>query len=143
MGTKSYGSSDEVRSVGRVWAIPVSPYWEVVDRDDASIPSVARYLQDFWARGMSLSSVESYARDLLRWFRFLWVGDREWNRVTSDDVRDFVLSLREVAKRPAESRRSGPAVNEVSGKSRLAATACSSPGVDGSNTRRSLSMDQV
>ena len=65
---------------------------------------------------MSLSSVESYARDLLRWFRFLWVGDREWNRVTSDDVRDFVLSLREVAKRPAGSRRSGPAVNEVSGK---------------------------
>lgn len=94
----------------------VAPHWEVLDRDDASIQSVAQYLQDFWARGMSLSTVESYARDLLRWFRFLWVGDREWNRVTSDDVGDFVMSLREAAKRPAESRRSGPAVNEVSGK---------------------------
>jgi site-specific recombinase XerD len=66
---------------------------------------------------MSLSSVESYARDLLRWFRFLWRSDRDWDRVTRDDVRDFVMSLREVFKRPAEIRRpAGPAVNEVSGK---------------------------
>lgn len=116
MGIQSHGSSDGVRPGGRVRAIEVAPYWEVLDRDDASIPGVAQYLQDFWARGMSLSSVESYARDLLRWFRFLWVADREWSRVTSDDVRDFVLSLREAVKRPAGSRRSGPAVNAVSGK---------------------------
>ncbi len=40
--------------------------------------SLTQYLQDFWARGRSSSSVESYARDLLRWFRFLWGSGREW-----------------------------------------------------------------
>jgi len=65
---------------------------------------------------MSSSSVESYARDLLRWFRFLWRSERDWDRVTRDDVRDFVMSLREVFKHPAEIRRQASAVNEVSGK---------------------------
>lgn len=62
-------------------------------RDDDPIPSVERYLQDFWARGMSPASVESYARDLLPWFRFLWTAGRDWNRVTRDDVRDFMTVI--------------------------------------------------
>lgn len=66
---------------------------------------------------MSLSSVESYARDLLRWFRFLWGSGRNWDRVAQDDVRDFVISLREASKHPMENRKQArPAVNEVTGK---------------------------
>ena len=84
--------------------------------DGHSIPSVEQYLQDFWARGMSSSSVESYARDLLRWFRFLWGSGKEWNRVTRDDVREFVTALRASTKKPVRPRRPVPAVNEVSGK---------------------------
>ncbi|KRF09321.1 hypothetical protein ASH00_06760 [Arthrobacter sp. Soil782] len=84
--------------------------------DDDPIPSVGLYLLDFWARGMSPASVESYARDLLRWFRFLWGVGREWNRVNGDDVRDFVIGLRDAPKQAVQRCRVRPAVNEVSGK---------------------------
>lgn len=101
MGTQSQDSSDDGRHEGSVRAIPVAPYWQVLAPDNRPIPSVDQYLHDFWARGMCSSSVESYARDLLRWFRFLWGSGKEWNRVTRDDVRDFVTSLREASKKPA------------------------------------------
>ena len=116
MGSQNHGNFDRVRAVGRVRSIPVAPYWEVLGCEGVPVPSVESYLRDFWARGMSSSSVESYARDLLRWFRFLWRSERDWDRVTRDDVRDFVMSLREVFKHPAEIRRQASAVNEVSGK---------------------------
>lgn len=121
MGIQNQGIVGDLPSVGRVRALPVSPYWEMLDRDDARVPSVERYLQDFWARGMSSSSVESYARDLLRWFRFLWGSGKEWNRVTRDDIREFVTMLRASTKKPARPRRPVPAINEVSGKPYLSA----------------------
>lgn len=123
LGIQGQGSFGEDRVVGRVGAMPLAPYWEVVGGDGASIPSIEQYLEDCWARGMSSSSVESYARDLLRWFRFLWSSGRDWDRATRDDVRDFVLSLREAPKRPSGIRRqAGSAVNEVSGKPYLSNT---------------------
>jgi integrase/recombinase XerD len=87
LSSQSQGNFAEVRAVGRVRAIPVAPYWEVLGCDGVLIPSVESYLQDFWARGMSSSSVESYARDLLRWFRFLWHSDRDWDRARFADAR--------------------------------------------------------
>lgn len=90
MGVRSHDGFDEDRSEGRVQAIVEAPYWLVSDHADRPISSVQQYLEDFWARGMSSSSVESYARDLLRWFRFLRGSGKEWNRVTRDDVREFV-----------------------------------------------------
>lgn len=116
MGVQSHDSFKEDRLEGRVQETLEAPYWLVSDPTGRPIPSVEQYLQDFWARGMSSSSVESYARDLLRWFRFLWGSDREWNRVTRDDVREFVTLLRASTKKPARPRRQVPAVNEVSGK---------------------------
>ncbi|POH64692.1 integrase [Cryobacterium zongtaii] len=103
-------------------AMPVAPYWEVVDAGSGAVPCVERYLYDFWAKGMSTSSVESYARDLLRWFRFLWDSGRQWDRATRDDVRDFVVAMREATKQPATARPRFPEVNEVSGKPNLAST---------------------
>jgi site-specific recombinase XerD len=116
MGIRRQCNTDDVSPGGRVRARRVAPYWEVLARDGTPIPSVEQYLLDFWARGMSPASVESYARDLLRWHRFLWGAGREWNRVTREDVRDFVMTLREMSKRPTQERRARPAVNEVSGK---------------------------
>lgn len=116
MGIQSRERSTDGCPEGSVRAIPVAPYWQVLAPGDLPTPSVEQYLRDFWARGMSSSSVESYARDLLRWFRFLWGSGREWNRATRDDVRDFVTSLRGASKKPARPRRPVPAVNEVTGK---------------------------
>lgn len=115
MGTKTQDISDDARAKGAVRAIPAAPYWQVLGPDDLPIPSVEQYLLDFWARGMSTASVESYARDLLRWFRFLWASGKVWNPVSRDDVRDFVAALREASK-DVSRRRPVPAVNEVSGK---------------------------
>lgn len=116
MDVRSNYSFDEDPFGGRAQAISEAPYWLVSDPGGRAIPSVQQYLQDFWARGMSSSSVESYARDLLRWFRFLWLSGKEWNRVTRDDVREFVTILRASTKKRPRPRRPVPAVNEVSGK---------------------------
>lgn len=94
MGTQSQESLDEDNSQGSVQAILVAPYWLVSDPEDRTVPSVQPYLQDFWARGMSSSSVESYARDLLRWFRFLqrgWFRVVEVSQVESFDGVSFML----------------------------------------------------
>jgi integrase len=107
---------------GRVRAISIAPYWEVVDAGSMGVLCVERYLYDFWAQGMSLSSVESYARDLLRWFRFLWDSNRQWDRATRHDVGDFVVAMREATKQPSTARPRFPEVNEVSGKPNLAST---------------------
>lgn len=115
MATKTQDRSDDARPEGAVKAIPAAPYWQVMGPDGAPIQSVEQYLKDFWARGMSSASVESYARDLLRWFRFLWATGKVWNAVSRDDVRDFVASLREASK-DVGRRRPVPAFNEVSGK---------------------------
>lgn len=52
MGIQNHGIVVGLRSVGSVKALPVSPYWEVLDADEARVPSVERYLQDFWARAL-------------------------------------------------------------------------------------------
>ncbi len=116
MGTGQQDSANNVRTAGKIRSIQAAPYWQVLAPDGRPILSVERYLHDFWARGMSTSSVESYGRDLLRWFRFLWGFDKEWNKAGRDDVRAFVISLREASKDSRSRSRSLPAVNDVSGK---------------------------
>lgn len=103
MGTGQQDSANNVRTAGKIRSIQAAPYWQVLAPDGRPILSVERYLHDFWARGMSTSSVESYGRDLLRWFRFLWGFDKEWNKAGRDDVRAFVISLREASKRLTQS----------------------------------------
>ncbi|WP_262391727.1 site-specific integrase [Nocardiopsis sp. CNR-923] len=76
------------------------PY-QVHDSDDQPIEPIRRYLRDFVAQGRSAGSVRSYAYDLLRWWRWLQVVDVEWDKVTSAEVREFVLWL----QRSTKSRR--------------------------------------
>ncbi|TVL90242.1 hypothetical protein CD790_22240 [Streptomyces sp. SAJ15] len=83
---------------GRVGEIGgVVPY-EVQDTDGQPIEPVRRYLRDFVAQGRRAGSIRSYAYDLLRWWRWLQVVDVEWDKVTSAEVREFVLWLQRSTK---------------------------------------------
>jgi hypothetical protein len=66
---------------------------EVVDAASGAVPCVERYLCAFWTQAVSQSSVQSCTRDLLCWFR-----SAQQDRSTSDNVRDFVVAMRETTK---------------------------------------------
>jgi site-specific recombinase XerD len=81
--------------VGRVERSPDDTLpWVVIDGDCVPVPEVAEYLRHARAMGFAVSSLESYARALLRWLRFLWAHDVQWDRVDRANVRDFVLWMR-------------------------------------------------
>ena len=89
-------------SWGRVVAADGPVPFVVVDDCGRPVEPVGRFLRDFTARGHAAGSVRSYAYDLLRWWRFLRAVDVDWDRVSSAEVRDFVLWLRQTSKsRPA------------------------------------------
>src|SRR6266852_3644430 len=75
---------------GVVAADDVVP-WRVVDPAGQVVEPVRRFLRDFVAQGRSAGSVRSYGYALLRWWRFLLAIEIEWDKVTSAEVRDFVL----------------------------------------------------
>ncbi len=104
-----------VPALGRVVELKAGPFWSVEAPGGTSLDSVDRFLTDFWAREMSPSSVESYARALLRWFRFLWATETGWERASRDDVRDFVLWMKSTPK-PGRVADAGPVPNAVTGK---------------------------
>lgn len=89
---------------GRVVAVEGVVPWLVVDQLGEPVEPVRRFLTDCVARGNPAGSVRSYAFDLLRWWRWLRVIGLEWDRVTSVEVRDFVLWLRQATK-PRNSAR--------------------------------------
>lgn len=100
----------DVRSIrlsawGRVAATAgdVVPFL-VVDPAGRPVEPIRRFLREFVARGHAASSVRSYAYDLLRWWRFLRAIGVEWDRVTSAEVRDFVLWLGQATKSRAARR---------------------------------------
>lgn len=92
----------------------------VLDDEGRPVEPVFRFLRDFAARGHSAGSVRSYAYALHRWWRFLLAADAEWDKVTCDVVRDFVLWMGQAAKsrRVPRTRSLATAgqVNPVTGK---------------------------
>ncbi len=123
-----YGQERDLSSIvlprwGRVEASDGVVPWAVVDEAGRVVEPVARFLRDFFACGYGALSVRSYAFDLLRWWRWLRVIGVEWDRATSEDVKDFVLWLQQAAK-PRLSPRTGSAftagtVNPVTRKAYL------------------------
>lgn len=108
---------------GRVVASSGAVPWLVVDGAGEPVEPVRRFLLDFVAQGNRYGSVRSYAYDLLRWWRWLRVVRVEWDRVTSTEVRDFVLWLGQAVK-PRNSPRTASAatagsVNSITGKTYL------------------------
>ncbi|MEU2040469.1 tyrosine-type recombinase/integrase [Nocardia niwae] len=78
--------------------------WLVLDPSGAEITEVVEYLRDSVVNGFSDTSVKSYARALLRWLRFLWAVDVDWDRADRPQTRDFVLwmcsTVKERKRRP-------------------------------------------
>ncbi|MBF6439573.1 tyrosine-type recombinase/integrase [Nocardia cyriacigeorgica] len=74
--------------------------------DAAGIPIavVDSYLLELMAAGRAVSTLRSYAMDLLRWFRFLWAVGVAWDRATRTDARDFSIWIR-LTVNPARNRR--------------------------------------
>ncbi|MFF8994457.1 tyrosine-type recombinase/integrase [Streptomyces sp. NPDC014983] len=70
----------------------------VLDQRGQPVEPIRRFLRDFLARGHSAGSVRSYAFDLHRWWRFLQAIDVPWDKVTSAEVRDFVLWMGQAEK---------------------------------------------
>jgi len=64
------------------------PY-RLVDEAGGVVGPVAGYLRDVAAGGRSVGTQRSYAMDLLRWFRFLWAIEVDWDRATRLEARDF------------------------------------------------------
>ncbi|KJE21102.1 site-specific recombinase XerD [Frankia torreyi] len=97
--------------------------WRLVDGLGEPVGPVEVFLRDFVAQGRSANSVRSYALALLRWWRFLVAVGVAWDRVTSAEVRDFVLWLGQAAKPVAAARVASRAtvgqVNPVTRKRHL------------------------
>jgi site-specific recombinase XerD len=77
-------SAGGLRETGNPWM----PY-ELVDADGGMVAPVAEYLKDVQACGRSEATLRSYGMDLLRWFRFCWAAELDWDQVTRAEARDF------------------------------------------------------
>lgn len=106
-----------VRTAGAV--VP----FEVLDPDGRPVEPIQRFLRDFVARGRRAGSIRSYAYALLRWWRWLLVIEAQWDKVTSAEVREFVLWLQRTTKprRAARTRSATTAgtINPITRKSYL------------------------
>ncbi|MFK0111731.1 site-specific integrase [Streptomyces sp. NPDC091217] len=95
----------------------------VLDPQGRPVEPIRRFLRDFLARGHSVGSVRSYAFDLHRWWRFLRAIDVPWDKVTSAEVRDFVLWMGQAEKQRRSPRTKSAAtagqVNAVTRKQNL------------------------
>ena len=102
----------------------VSGAWQVFGPDGQPSSAARRFLSDLSASDCAVSTIRSYAYDLLRWFRFLSAVDVEWRQATRREVRDFVRWFRG-APNPQRDRGTGPGrpaagtLNPHSGKAYL------------------------
>ena len=92
--------------------------WEpyrLVDADGLAVEPVAAYLRDLQAADRSAATARSYALDLLRWFRFLWVVEVSWDRATRVEARDFCRWLQVAGKpvRPHWRQGNEPATTDA------------------------------
>lgn len=90
--------------------------WEpcqLLDPSGKPVEPVAVYFKDLMAADSSPLTPRSYGMDLLRWWRFLWALEIEWDRAAREDARDFMLWMK-LADKPVRvhwrHRSKGPAV---------------------------------
>ncbi|MBF6270910.1 site-specific integrase [Nocardia farcinica] len=101
------------------------PPFVVLDRADVEIVVVTEYLAELALSDSRPLTCRSYAYDLLRWFRFLWMLEVGWAQATQSEVAVMVGWLR-TAPNPQRQRRSAGSagagtVNFRTGKPSLAA----------------------
>jgi hypothetical protein len=122
---RSYGELMEGRvALPRVGAISAggleSLPWLVVDAAGREVEPVSRYLRDLALGDASPATGRSYAHDLLRWFRLLWLVDVGWEQATEAEAAAMVGWLRS-APNPQRKRAGAGVVNTRTGKPTLAA----------------------
>lgn len=120
MANAQHGKRDDlaltvVPLVGRLveTAERADPY-RVEDDQGTVVEPVCAYLHELIAAGRSVTTIRSYAMDLLRWFRFLWAIGVPWNRATQAEAREFARWL-QVSGKPVRShwRRGAQPVTEA------------------------------
>lgn len=101
------------------------PPFVVLDRADVEIAAVTEYLAELALGDSSPLTCRSYAYDLLRWFRFLWILDVDWTQAAQSEVAVMVGWLRTAPNPQRRRHKAGsPApgtVNLRTGKPALAA----------------------
>jgi len=73
------------------------PY-RLVDAGGAVIASAMAYFAELAACGRPATTQRSYGTDLLRWFRFLWAVQTDWDQATRAEARDFCRWLGAASK---------------------------------------------
>lgn len=102
---------------------PWEPY-RLVGPDGVSMDPVTTFLKDLQAAGRPATTQRSYALALLRWFRFLWAVEVDWQRATRAEARDFCrwMQLSDKPARPqvaagaTRAARTRGAANPMTGK---------------------------
>jgi hypothetical protein len=117
---RSYGGLMEGRvALPRVGAVSAggleSLPWLVLDAAGREFETVSRYLRDLASGDASPARGRSYAHDLLRWFRLLWLVDVGWEQATEAEAAAMVGWLRS-APNPQRKRAGAGVVNARTGK---------------------------
>ncbi|MFI0897703.1 tyrosine-type recombinase/integrase [Streptomyces sp. NPDC020983] len=101
------------------------PQYAVLGADGAPVAPVEAYLRDLSLSDSRPLTVRSYAYDLLRWHRFLWLLDVTWDRATGAEVDAMVGWLRSAPNPQRRRFKTGApepgAVNPRTGKRHLKA----------------------
>lgn len=82
-------------SVGAVVENRCGLPWLVLFPDGVVHETAAAWFRELLVSDSSPATLRSYGYDLLRWFRWLAATDGNWSRASREQVRDFVLFLRE------------------------------------------------
>ncbi|MEU7598859.1 hypothetical protein AB0B79_38525, partial [Streptomyces sp. NPDC039022] len=98
--------SGQMLATGDAWES-----YRLIDRHGLRVEPVAVYFKDLLAADTPATTLRSYGNDLLRWWRFLWALDIEWDRAVREDAREFMLWIQSADKpvRVYWRRRNAPA----------------------------------
>lgn len=92
-----------LRATGDRWVA-----FAVHDGCGVVVEPVAVFFRELSAQGRCAATQRSYGMDLLRWFRFLWAVEVEWDRASRVEARDFCCWLTGV-RRPGSVSGYAPA----------------------------------
>ncbi len=115
---ESNGSGVVVEASGAVRAVDRQPGFVLLGPDGAEFAPATEWMLQLVANGSSVHTVRAYAMSLLRFLRFVWAAGCPWDRMTTREVRDFVLWARQADKFVGAKHEPGHRlrVNRVTGK---------------------------
>jgi site-specific recombinase XerD len=96
--------------------------FRLVDGGGAVVVAVAAFFAELAACGRPATTQRSYGMALLRWFRFLWAVQVDWDQATRIEARDFCRWLQLTVKPVRPHWRYPARVPGAGGAARVAAT---------------------